>query len=76
MFSESFMPGQRGAMRAILGRLAVALAVTASLMVGAVVAVNYVIDVKLGAVSRVGLHTAAASSGPLNFLLVGSDSRA
>lgn len=59
-----------------MGRLAVALALTASLMVGAVIAANYVIDVKLASVSRVGLHTAATSSGPLNFLLVGSDSRA
>ena len=58
------------------GRFTIALIVATATMVGAVVAVNYVIDVKLKSVTRVGLHTAAASSGPLNFLLVGSDSRA
>ncbi len=57
------MSGQRGAGRAFVGRLAVALVVTASLMVGAVVAVNYVIDVKLGSVSRVGLHTGRSRGG-------------
>jgi len=62
--------------RILAGRFAIALVVAATTMVGAVVAVNYVIDVKLNSVTRVGLHTAAASSGPLNFLLVGSDSRA
>ncbi len=60
----------------LAGRFAIALVVAAATMVGAVVAVNYVIDVKFNSVSRVGLHTAAASSGPLNFLLVGSDTRA
>ena len=62
--------------RVLAGRFAIALVVATTTMVGAVVAVNYVIDVKLNSVTRVGLHTAAASSGPLNFLLVGSDSRA
>jgi polyisoprenyl-teichoic acid--peptidoglycan teichoic acid transferase len=62
--------------RILAGRFAIALVVATTTMVGAVVAVNYVIDVKLNSVTRVGLHTAAASSGPLNFLLVGSDSRA
>lgn len=59
-----------------VGRFTIALVVAAATMVGAVVAVNYVIDVKLNSVARVGLHTAVTSSGPLNFLLVGSDSRA
>ena len=62
--------------RILAGRFAIALVVATTTMVGAVVAVNYVIDVKLNSVTRVGLHTAAASTGPLNFLLVGSDSRA
>jgi polyisoprenyl-teichoic acid--peptidoglycan teichoic acid transferase len=70
------MPRRRGALRAFGGRFAIALVLAVSLMVGAVVAVNYVINVKLNSVSRVGLHTAAASGGPINFLLVGSDSRA
>jgi len=60
----------------LAGRFTIALVVAVATMAGAVVAVNYVIDVKLNSVTRVGLHTAVASSGPLNFLLVGSDSRA
>jgi polyisoprenyl-teichoic acid--peptidoglycan teichoic acid transferase len=62
--------------RVLVGRFTIALIVAAATMAGAVVAVNYVIDVKLNSVTRVGLHTVVASSGPLNFLLVGSDSRA
>jgi LCP family protein required for cell wall assembly len=52
------------------------LTITTLLTVGAVVAVNYTINTKLAAVSRVGLHTAAASGGPQNFLVIGSDTRA
>lgn len=70
------MPRRRGALRTFGGRFAISLVLAAALMVGAVVAVNYVINVKLNSVSRVGLHTAVASGGPINFLLVGSDSRA
>jgi LCP family protein required for cell wall assembly len=62
--------------RVLVGRFTIALVVAAATMVGAVVVVNYVIDVKLNSVARVGLHTAVASGGPINFLLVGSDSRA
>jgi LCP family protein required for cell wall assembly len=52
------------------------LLITSLLAAGAVAAVNYTIDTKLAGVSRVGLHTAAASNGPLNFLVIGSDTRA
>ena len=60
----------------ILGRLTIAVALTSSLMAGAVLAVNYVIDAKLSSAARVGVHTAASSGGPVNFLVVGSDTRA
>jgi LCP family protein required for cell wall assembly len=70
------MRTRRGAARAFTGRLGIALTTTAILMIGAVLAVNYVIDVKLSAVARVGLHTAGSSGTAMNFLVVGSDSRA
>ena len=70
------MARRRGAVRMFAGRLGIALCVASLCMVGAVLAVNYVIDVKLSTVSRVGLKTAAATSGPENFLVVGSDTRA
>lgn len=70
------MARRRGAVRIFAGRMVVALCVAASCMVGAVLAVNYIIDAKLSHVSRVGLRTAAATGGPENFLVVGSDTRA
>src|SRR5260370_10767109 len=56
---------RRSAVRAFGGRLLIAFVVASLAMVGAVVAVNYVIDVKLAAAKRVRVHTAVASSGPL-----------
>ena len=70
------MARRRGAVRMFAVRLGIALCVASLFMVGAVLAVNYVIDVKLSTVSRVGLRTAAATGGPENFLVVGSDTRA
>ena len=70
------MARRRGAIRIVAGRLGVALCVATVVMVGAVLAVNYVIDAKLSHVSRVGLRTATAHGGPENFLVVGSDTRA
>jgi len=70
------MARRRGAVRIFAGRLGVALCVATVVMVGAVLAVNYVIDAKLSHVSRVGLKTAASRGGPENFLVVGSDTRA
>ena len=63
-------------MRAFGGRLFIALVVASLAMVGAVIAVNYVIDVKLAAAKRVRVNTAVASSGPLNFLVLGADTQA
>ena len=70
------MPRRRGAVRIFAGRLVLALCLATACMVGAVLAVNYVIDAKLAHVSRVGLHTANTTGGPENFLVVGSDTRA
>jgi LCP family protein required for cell wall assembly len=63
-------------MRAFAGRLVVALVIASLTMAGAIVAVNYVIDVKLASAKRVHVRTAVASGGPLNFLVLGSDSQA
>jgi LCP family protein required for cell wall assembly len=70
------MPRRRGAVRNFAGRMVIALCLATTCMVGAVLAVNYVIDAKLSHVSRVGLRTAHTSGGPENFLVVGSDTRA
>jgi polyisoprenyl-teichoic acid--peptidoglycan teichoic acid transferase len=60
----------------LVGRLVVALCITSALMVGAVLTVNYVIDAKLSSAARVGVHTASSHGGAMNFLVVGSDTRA
>jgi len=62
--------------RVFAGRLLIALVISALTMAGAIVAVNYVIDVKLASAKRVKVHTAVATSGPLNFLVLGADSQA
>jgi LCP family protein required for cell wall assembly len=67
---------RRGAARAFGGRLFIALTIATTAMVAAVVAVNYVIDVKLAAAKRVRVHTASSSAGPMNFLVLGADSQA
>lgn len=67
---------RRGPVRVFAGRLLIALCTASVAMIGAVLAVNYVIDAKLSHVARVGLRTAASGGGPQNFLLVGSDTRA
>jgi polyisoprenyl-teichoic acid--peptidoglycan teichoic acid transferase len=67
---------RRGWGRVFAGRLLIALVIAALTMVGAIVAVNYVIDVKLASAKRVNVHTAVTSSGPLNFLVLGADSQA
>jgi len=69
-------PARRGPVRMLAGRLVVALCITASLMVGAVLTVNYVIDAKLSSAARVGVHTASSHGSAMNFLVVGSDTRA
>jgi LCP family protein required for cell wall assembly len=62
----------------VLGRFAVALAVTLPMVVGGIVGVNAFIDQKVASIPRVKLKTAANTDpgSPANFLLIGSDSRA
>jgi LCP family protein required for cell wall assembly len=70
------MPRRRRPVRLFFKRLLIALCTAAVLMTGGVLTVNYVINTKLSSVSRVGLRTAKHSTGPENFLVVGSDTRA
>jgi LCP family protein required for cell wall assembly len=70
------MPRRRRPVRLFFNRLLIALCAATVLMAGAVLSVNYVINTKLSSVSRVGLRTARHSTGPENFLVVGSDTRA
>jgi LCP family protein required for cell wall assembly len=66
----------RPVVRAFSRRYVIALAVAAAVMIGSVVAVNYVIDTKLNNVKRVTVKTAPAPSKGANYLLLGSDTRA
>ena len=66
----------RSVVRAVSKRYVIALAVAAAVMIGSVVAVNYVIDTKLNNVKRVTVKTAPALSRGANYLLLGSDTRA
>ena len=71
------MPGLAALMRSFARRYVIAFVLTASVMVGLIVWVNYIIDAKLNSVERVDLNnTTKSSSEVLNFLLIGSDSRA
>ncbi|HEY4397800.1 MAG TPA: LCP family protein [Acidimicrobiia bacterium] len=64
--------------RVLLGRFAVALAVSFPLVLGGVVGVNVFIDRKIDSIPRVKLKTAQNTDPgePANFLLIGSDTRA
>jgi LCP family protein required for cell wall assembly len=64
--------------RVVLGRFAVALAVTLPMVLVGIVGVNVLIDQKIASIPRVKLKTAQDTNpgGPANFLLIGSDSRA
>jgi LCP family protein required for cell wall assembly len=64
--------------RVLLGRFAVALALTFPLVVGGIVGVNVFIDRKIDEIPRVKLNTAQNTDPgePANFLLIGSDTRA
>ena len=64
--------------RVLLGRFAVALAVSVPLVLGGVVGVNAFIDRKIDEIPRVKVKTAANTDPgqPANFLLIGSDTRA
>ena len=64
--------------RVLLGRFAVALAVSVPLVLGGVVGVNAFIDRKIDEIPRVKVKTAENTDPgqPANFLLIGSDTRA
>ena len=64
--------------RVLLGRFAVALAVSFPLVLGGVVGVNAFIDRKIDEIPRVNVKTAENTDPgqPANFLLIGSDTRA
>jgi LCP family protein required for cell wall assembly len=64
------------AVRALALRFVLALCVASAAMAGAVVAVNTVIDAKLATAHRVKVHTAIATGGPVNFLVLGADQAA
>lgn len=70
------MAARRSFLRAFTGRFGVAFLVATLFMVGAVTAVNYVIDSKLDAVARVNVAVADAPPEGANYLLIGSDTRA
>jgi LCP family protein required for cell wall assembly len=64
------------ALRALSGRLLIAVALCAVVMGAAVYQVNRYIDDEVAKIPRVSLVTAAASStGATNFLIIGSDTR-
>ena len=64
--------------RVLLGRFAVALAVSVPLVLGGVVGVNAFIDKKIDEIPRVKVKTVENTDPgqPANFLLIGSDTRA
>ncbi len=66
----------RTVVRAFSRRYVIALGVAVAVMVGSIIAVNYVIDTKLNNVKRVTVKTAPAPSQGANYLLLGSDTRA
>jgi LCP family protein required for cell wall assembly len=66
----------RRGLRIFAARFGIALVTTTLLMGVGVLAVNYVIDAKIGAVTRVSVAVAPAPAQGANFLVIGSDSRA
>lgn len=67
---------RRGFLRAFAGRLFIALVIASTATAGAVVGVNTVINAKLSTAKRVRVRTAVATSGPINFLVLGADAQA
>jgi LCP family protein required for cell wall assembly len=63
------------ALRALSGRIVIAIVVCALLMGAAVFQINRYIDDEVAKIPRVQLTTAAASSTGTNFLIIGSDTR-
>lgn len=62
-------------LRALFGRIGLAVALCAAVAVSAVVVVNRYIDGKVDSIPRVALDTAPVGSNGMNFLIIGSDSR-
>ena len=69
------MPGRPRLLRAFARRLVIAFVLSALVMVGAVVAVNYVLDTKFEKIERRHVKTVAAPTEVSNFLVIGSDTR-
>lgn len=63
------------ALRALSGRIVIAIVVCAAVMGAAVYQVNRYIDDEVAKIPRVSLQTAPASSNGTNFLIIGSDTR-
>lgn len=60
-------------MRRVFGRYLVAVAVATAVIVGSVLAVNYVIDSKINGVRRISVKTAPSPPSGGNYLLMASD---
>jgi LCP family protein required for cell wall assembly len=63
------------ALRALSGRVVIAIVVCAVLMGAAVFQINNYIDDEVGKIPRLALTTAPASGSGTNFLIIGSDTR-
>jgi len=62
--------------RALVFRFGVALTIAALATASGIIALNTLIDAKLATARRVRVHTAIATNGPTNFLLLGADQAA
>ena len=69
-------PRRHRPVRSFFFRLLIALVIASAAMAGGVVAVNTLIDAKLATARRVNVHTAIATGGPVNFLVLGADEAA
>jgi LCP family protein required for cell wall assembly len=69
-------PSRRGFLCALVRRFSIALLIGVIATAGALLGVNKLIDVKLATAKRVHVRTAVASSGPINFLVLGADIQA
>ena len=63
------------ALRALCGRIGIAIVVCVAVIVGAVYEVNRYIDARVREIKRIAVVTAPLSGHGMNFLIVGSDSR-
>ncbi len=63
------------ALRALCGRIGIAVVACVAVTVGAVYEVNHYIDQRVSEIKRVAVVTAPPSGHGMNFLIVGSDSR-